>query len=223
MLTLYHNHLSMNSRRVWISLLEKKLEFDLVDIKLDGDQLQPEFLAMNPFHHIPVLVDDGFNVVESLAILDYLEAKYPSPSLLPTNAKDLAIVRMVEMLTVNELVSAMNPLIYKMMSFPGGEDLQKLEQAKHKISVGLEFLEKLLGDSPYFGSDQLTLADIVAGCAVPLLPMMDFPLTDYQKLNSWAERLQQRSSWQTTQPTPELLEAFKSRMQVLMAQRQSNT
>ncbi|OCQ98263.1 glutathione transferase [Nostoc sp. MBR 210] len=220
MLKLYHNHLSMNSRRVWIALLEKKLEFDLVDIKLDGDQLQAEFLAMNPFHHIPVLVDNGFNVVESLAILDYLEAKYPSPSLLPSNAKDLAIVRMVEMATVNELVPAMNPLIYKMMGFPDGEDSQKLEQAKQKISTGLEFLTKLLGNSPYFGSDELTLADIVAGCAVPLLPMLDFPLTHYQELNVWAERLMQRLSWQTTAPTPELVAAFKSRMQTLMAQRQ---
>ncbi|MBD2447904.1 glutathione S-transferase family protein [Nostoc sp. FACHB-152] len=223
MLKLYHNHLSMNSRRVWIALLEKKLDFDLVDVKLDGDQLQPEFLAMNPFHRVPVLVDDGFNVVESLAILDYLEAKHPSPSLLPTNPKDLAIVRMVEMATVNELVSAMNPLIYKMMGFPGGEDLQKLEQAKQKIAIGLEFLEKLLGDSPYFGSENLTLADIVAGCAVPLLPIVDFPFTNYQKLTAWSERLMQRSSWQTTQPTPELIEAFKSRMQTLMEQRQSNT
>jgi len=34
---------------------------------------EPEFVAMNPFHRIPVLVDDGFTVVESLAILDYLE------------------------------------------------------------------------------------------------------------------------------------------------------
>jgi len=223
MLKLYHNHLSMNSRRVWIALLEKKLEFNLVDIKLDGDQLQPEFLAMNPFHHIPVLVNDDFNVIESLAILDYLEAKHPSPSLLPTNAQDLAIVRMVEMTTVNELVPAMNPLIYRMMGFPGGEDEQKIEQAKHKISTALEFLEKLLGDRPYFGSHELTLADIVAGCAVPLLSMMDFPITEYQKLNAWAERLIQRPSWQTTQPTPELIEAFKSRMQSLMAQRQHNS
>ncbi|MBD2438665.1 glutathione S-transferase family protein [Nostoc sp. FACHB-110] len=220
MLKLYHNHLSMNSRRVWIALLEKELEFDLVDIKLDGDQLKPEFLAMNPFHHIPVFVDDGFNVVESLAILDYLEAKYPSPNLLPSNAQDLAVVRMVEMATVNEVIPAMNPFIYKMMGFPGNEDLQKLEKAKQQIATGLEFLEKLLGNRPYFGSDQLTLADIVAGCAVPLLPMLDYPLNHYQKLNAWAEKLIQRPSWQTTAPTPELIEAFKSRMQTLMAQRQ---
>ena len=91
MLTLYHSPISPNSRRVWITLLEKKLEFELVEIKLDGEQFKPDFLAINPFHHIPVLVDDGFNVVESLAILDYLEAQYPQPAMLPTDAKDLAM------------------------------------------------------------------------------------------------------------------------------------
>ena len=81
MLKLYHDPISPNSRRVWVALLEKELEFELVPINLNGDQLQPEFLALNPFHHIPVLVDNGFRVLESLAILDYLEAKYPTPAL----------------------------------------------------------------------------------------------------------------------------------------------
>ncbi len=56
MLTLYHSTISPNSRRVWITLLEKGLEFELVEIKLDGEQFKPEFLAISPFHHIPALV-----------------------------------------------------------------------------------------------------------------------------------------------------------------------
>lgn len=71
MLKLYHYAPSPNSRRVWVALLEKDLEFELVPIDLNGEQLQPEFLALSPFHHVPVLVDNGFKVVESLAILDY--------------------------------------------------------------------------------------------------------------------------------------------------------
>lgn len=82
-------------------MLEKGLEFELVQVKLDGEPFKPNFLAMNPFHHIPVLVDDGFNIVESLAILDYLEAKYSTPAMLPIEAKDLAVVWMVQLTTVN--------------------------------------------------------------------------------------------------------------------------
>ncbi len=106
MLTLYHAPISPNSRRVWIALLEKGLDFHLVEVKLDGEQFQPDFLEINPFHHIPALVDDGFNLVESLAILDYLEAKYPAPALLPVEAKDIAVVRMVQLGTNNELLPA---------------------------------------------------------------------------------------------------------------------
>ena len=44
MLKLYHYPISYNSRRVWVALLEKNLEFELVSIDLNGEQLQPEFL-----------------------------------------------------------------------------------------------------------------------------------------------------------------------------------
>lgn len=220
MLKLYHNPISGNSRRVWIALLEKEIPFELVSLNLDGDQFQPEFLALNPFHHIPVLVDDGFSLVESLAILDYLEAKYPTPALLPTDAKALATVRMVEMVTVNELSPAMAPLIRQMMGFAGNEP-QKLEQALQQSATVLTFFERLLGEHLYFGGEQLTLADIVAGTAVAWFPGLGVPLDDYPKLNAWSERLTKRAAWQTTQPSPEAIEAFKSRMEALMAAQQS--
>ena len=72
MLKLYHKKLSLYSRPVWIALLEKQLSFQSVELALDGDQWQPEFLAINPFGRVPVLVDNDFAVFESLIILDYL-------------------------------------------------------------------------------------------------------------------------------------------------------
>lgn len=134
MLKLYHAPISPNSRRVWITLLEKELEFELVEVKLDGEQLKPEYLMLNPFHHIPVLVDDSFNLVESLAILDYLERKYPKPVMLPTDAKDLAIARMVQLVTVNELLPATLPLSGLILGLPGGNP-EKIELALQKAST----------------------------------------------------------------------------------------
>lgn len=215
MLKLYHTPISVNSRRVWIALLEKELKFELVSLNLDGDQFKPEFLAINPFHHIPALVDDGFNIVESLAILDYLEAKYPTPKMLPDNPQDLAIVRMVEMVTVNELLPAMNPLIRQMLGFPGSEP-QKVEKAIGQSTNILTYFETLLDNRPYFGSDNLTLADLVAGTAIPWCPTLDLPLDNYPKIQAWCDRLMERSAWQITQPSQEEIEAFKSRMQTLM-------
>jgi glutathione S-transferase len=217
MLTLYHEPISPNSRRVWITLLEKGIEFELVEIKLNGEQFKPDFLAINPFHHIPALVDDGFNIVESLAILDYLEVKYPTPAMLPKDAKELALTRMVQLVTVNELLPAALPLTPQMLGLPGG-DPEKIEQAHQKIATVLKFFENLLGDRPYFGSQNLTLAEVVAGTVVPWLPRAGVPLSDYPKLSAWCDRLMARPTWQATEATPEAMEAFKSRMAARMTQ-----
>ena len=216
-LTLYHSPISPNSRRVWITLLEKGLKFELVEIKLDGEQFKPEFLAISPFHHIPALVDDGFSVVESLAILDYLEAKYPTPAMLPKDSKDLAIARMVQLVTVNELLPATTTFLPQFLGLPGG-DPEKIEQAKDKIATVLKFFENLLDDRPYFASHNLTLAEVVAGTVVTLLPSIGISLSKYPKLNAWCDRLVARPTWQATEATPEAMEAFKSVMVARMAQ-----
>lgn len=79
----------------------------------------------------------------------------------------------------------------------------------------------MLGHHPYFSGELLTPADIVAGCAVTILPILGFSLSDNPKLRAWVKSLMQRPAWQTTHPTPEAIEAFKSLMQALMAQYQS--
>ncbi|BAY61613.1 glutathione S-transferase domain-containing protein [Calothrix brevissima NIES-22] len=214
MLKLYHAPMSPNSRRVWITLLEKGLEFELVEVNLDGEQLKPEFLAMNPFHHVPVLEDEGFHIVESIAILDYLEAKYPAPAMLPKDAKDLAIARMVQMVTINELLPSIGPLFPLMLGFPGG-DPEKIAQAKQKVSIVLKFFDDVLDDRPYFGSENITLAEPVAGTVIPWLAKADVSLSEFPKLSAWRDSLLARPSWQATEAS---LEALKARMATRMPQ-----
>lgn len=210
MLTLYHLPFSPNSRRVWVTLIEKGLEFELVNVQLaNGEQFRPEFLAISPFHHIPALVDDGFNIVESLAILDYLEAKYPTPVMLPQNAKDLVIVRMVAQASVNEILPAMNPMMPVMFDLPG-KNPEAIEQATRKITTALKFFENLLDERPYFGSNHLTLAEAVAGTIIPWLPKIGISFSEYPKLTAWCDRLVARPAWQTTEATPEMIANFRN-------------
>ncbi|MEM7650253.1 MAG: glutathione S-transferase family protein, partial [Cyanobacteria bacterium P01_A01_bin.70] len=91
MLTFYYNPVSVNARRVWITLLEKQLDFDSVLVNLDGDQFSDDFTALNPLQRVPVLVDNGVRIVESLAILAYLDAQYPAPPLMPTAPEAIAL------------------------------------------------------------------------------------------------------------------------------------
>lgn len=203
MLKFYYSHRSPVARSVWLTLLEKNIEFEPVLFSLNGDQFQPDFLAINPFHHVPVVVDDGFRVVESLAILDYLESKYPKPALLPTETKALATVRMVQMVTAHELLSKVVSLVYE------SEDSPQFLQAKQHVDKVLEFLRELLGDSPYFGSEQLTLADIFAGAGMPLLTKLGISLCNYPQLDDWFRRLMEREAWRKTEVSVEEFEKFK--------------
>jgi glutathione S-transferase len=217
---LYHTPISTNSRRVWVALLEKNLDFELVQIHLDGDHLEPQFVAMNPFHRIPVLVDGDFTVVESLAILDYLEAKYPEPAMLPKDAKDLAIVKMVQLVTINELGPALYPLSSEKMGW-GIPELQAIAKAKEKVETVLTFFEGLLDDRHFFGSSTLTYAECVAGTVIPLLPWVDVSIDGYPKIQAWCDRLMSRPSWQQTQFTTPDLAAFFSRRQKFLEQSQA--
>lgn len=205
MLKLYHSPLSFNTRRVWVLLLEKNLEFESIFMTLDGDQFQPEFLELNPFSHIPVLVDDDLTLIESLAILDYLDHQYPTPSFTPTDAKSIGIMRMLELVTINELLPATLPFLRQLV---GLSELphQPLETAHQNISKIYNFYQNYLGDKPYLVGETLTLADIVVGTVVPSLLLFNLSLDPYPQLKAWCETLMQRDSWQQTIPNPELIE-----------------
>lgn len=212
MLKLYYARPSAYARPVWLALLEKQLPFELLPVDLSGEQFSPEFLAFNPFSHVPVLVDGDFRVIESLAILDYLEARYPELSLLPSDAIALARVRMVQLVTLNELL----PAVFKLLVHDrSSERSAELEYAQLRAINTLSFLENLLGDSPYFASEQLTLAEIVAGTLVYRMPELGIALTDYPRLNVWSERLLSRPTWQQIELSSEEWSNFKRRMRVI--------
>lgn len=211
MLKFYYHPLSPLARRVWIALLEKEIAFTSVIVNLiEGEQFKPDFLKISPFHHVPVIVDDGLRVLESMAILDYLECKYPNHYLLPQDASELAKVRMVQMVANNELSSLVIPLIGE------AKDSPKLLQTKRKIKRILSFLSELLEDNHYFGGYTLSLGDIVAGNAVILIDKLGFDTSQVEKIEQWRDRLMQREIWQKTQPNDEQIEIFKQTVRKLL-------
>jgi glutathione S-transferase len=209
MLKFYYNTRSPMARRVWRFLLEKDIPFEPISMNLNGDQMQREYLQLNPFHHIPVIVDGDFRLIESLAILDYLEAKYPTPALLPTDIKALGTVRMVQMVSTNELLPKVISLIFD------SEDSEKYVQANKHLATVLQFLDTTLGKNDYFGGEQLSLADIVVGTDISLLPKIGFSLKNYPQLHNWFEQLMQRKVWQETELSTEDYEQFKRVLNIL--------
>lgn len=211
MLEFYYHPLSPLSRRVWIALLEKNIPFAPKIINLQaGEQFKPDFLSINPFHHVPVIIDRDLRILESLAILDYLESEYPQHSLLPSDSASLARVRMAQMVANNELSSLVIPLIGK------AEDSPQLRRTKRKITRILEFFAELLGENDYFGGNNLSLGDIVAGNAVILTGKLGFELSKFKTINGWCDRLMQRAAWQQTQPSDKDVAMFAQTVRKLI-------
>jgi glutathione S-transferase len=94
-LTFYYASGSPYAWRVWLALEHKGMPYDLKVLSFDaGDLKKPEFLALNPRHRVPVIVDDGFVLYESAAIVEYLEDKRPGePRLFSADIRRRAVER----------------------------------------------------------------------------------------------------------------------------------
>jgi glutathione S-transferase len=217
MLKFYYATISANARRVWITLLEKQIPFEPIILDLDGEQFQSEFTAINPLQRVPAIVDNQLRVFESLAILDYLEAKYPAPELMPKELDKLAITRMISMVSVTELQPAVLTLTKQLLGLE--IDPMSVEKARQRAISILQFFEDTLGDCPYFTGNTFTIADIVAGTLVPSAAMFGISLEPYPALNAWIDRLSQRESFRQTNPTPEQVQAALPTIKKIMETR----
>ena len=204
MLTFYYHPLSPIALRVWLALLEKGIEFEekIVDIP-GGAQRRSPFTETNPFGHVPVIEDGDLRLIESLAILDYLELKYPEHPLSPKEPEAIASMKMIELVTTNELLPILPSLITQ-------QSTQLSKNAQQRLDNVLNFFEEHLRDQKYFGGDRLNLADIVAGSAVLLMMRLGLTLDDYPALKAWGDRLANRPAWQQTRSSDENFEAWRA-------------
>ena len=90
MLKLYSYFRSSASYRVRIALQLKGLPYEYLPVHLlrdGGQQLQPAYRALNPDALVPTLLDDDHVLIQSVAMVEYLDETHPEPPLLPASAR----------------------------------------------------------------------------------------------------------------------------------------
>lgn len=171
---LFNYFRSSSSYRVRIALNLKGLPYHYVPVHLNrdgGEQFRSGFKAMNPQGLVPVLSDGGFNVSQSLAILEYLDEKYSDPPLLPAAIEDRAYVRQLALSIACEIHPLANLRVLKFITGSMGlaEDA-KMNWIRHWTEMGLSALEEEVSRSGKTGrfcfGDTPTIADC---CLAPQL------------------------------------------------------
>jgi maleylacetoacetate isomerase len=167
--TLYTFFRSSAAYRVRIALNLKGLTAEMVSVHLQkegGLNRKPEFRAINPQMRVPALrLDSGEVLIQSLAIMEYLDEVHPQPPLLPSEPVERAKVRALAQLIACDIHPLNNTSPLRYLKNVLGQDQAKIDAWYHHwILEGFEALEPLMGKGRYAFGNKITLADV---CLVP--------------------------------------------------------
>jgi len=161
---------SQAAYRVRIALHLKGLEYERHTINLlKGEQFSDSYRKINPESVVPTLIDGDTKLVQSLAILEYLEETNPSPPILPTGAADRAHARALGQIVAMEAHTLLVPRIRKYLEQVLGLDEEtRMNWIRHWNDTASAALEAVLASNPRTGKfcvgDSPTVGDI---CMVP--------------------------------------------------------
>ncbi len=166
MITLYGYWRSTAAYRVRIALNLKNIPHQHQTVHLvkdGGQQHHSDYVALNPTHLVPTLVDDDFVLNQSLAIIDYLDDKFPQAALYPSNIKDKATVKALAFDIACEVHPLNNLRVQQYLSSElEVSDQQKSAWIDHWMRIGFTALEQRLTTTAgkFCFADTVTVADI---------------------------------------------------------------
>ncbi|HWW59223.1 MAG TPA: maleylacetoacetate isomerase [Sphingopyxis sp.] len=183
-LVLHDYFRSSASFRVRIALNLKRLAYERVEVSLiAGEQRSDAYLEQNAQGFVPMLVVDGEPIIQSMAIIDWVDRAFPEPRLIPEAAMPRAIALARAQVIASDIHPLGNLRVLKYLT----KDLGLNEQTKDRwiatwIAQGFDALEAMAGDDRYLGGDAPGIADC---CLVPQIynaRRFEVPLDAYPRL-----------------------------------------
>jgi glutathione S-transferase len=185
--------------------LEIPLELEFVDLS-KGQQRTPEYLALNPSGRTPVLVDGGFVLWESNAIMQYLAGRGPN-QLWPNDARSRAdIMRWQSWQLAHWSKEGCEPLIFqrlvKKLLNLGAPDPTAVAAGTEEFNREARVLDAHLAKQSYLVGSALTLADFSVAAPLFYAKEAELPLASYPHVRDWFVRVSALPAWRDTAPTP---------------------
>jgi glutathione S-transferase len=188
MIKLYGYEISGNSYKVKLMLSLLGIQYQWVRVDLSkGEQKSPEFLALNPFGQIPLLVDDDITLADAQAILVYLGRRYGGEEWLPTDAE--ALSRVVRWLSTvageirQGIEFARRYYLFNVTSI-------NIDQAHQKSEFILTQINQHLANREWLELGRPTIADIAVFPYISLAPDAKISLDNYPNILAWIARIQ---------------------------------
>jgi glutathione S-transferase len=213
-LELYWGSGSPFAWRVMLTLEVKGLAYQSRLLEFSkGDHKAAGFLKLNPRGKVPLLKDDDFVLNESLAIMAYLDKKYPEPPLFGTSPEETGLIWRAVMETEAYLLSAGDKVIRPVFFGKGLDQTEKIQQAAQAVRQELQRIDRELSGSAWLVGKQISAADIslfplvqtilraARKDAAKSLKLELLPLADtFPNLSAWVRRIEALPGYERTYP-----------------------
>ena len=186
---LYSTYYCPYALRTRVVLAEKKIEHEHIEIDLKNKPA--DFGTISPYGKVPVLVDGDARIYESAIINEYLDEKYPEPSLMPPTPEGRAYVRI--------WIDFANTRLMPSGARARSASEEKRTEAMQEFLGNLQTMEKEIAGKLFLAGDQYTLADAAfAPVFAALRKEESFDWDVFPNLDAWFERISARPSYAQT-------------------------
>ncbi len=200
--------------RVMLTLEVKGLAYESKLLEFSkGDHKSPPYLRLNPRGKVPTLKDDDFVVYESLAIMSYLERKYPEPKLFGTTAEETALIWQAISECESYLVPAADKIVRPIFFGKGLDKVGEIQQATQTIRQELKTIDQHFTLANWLVGARISAADIALFPVIQLilraaskeaarpfnLGLMPLWQT-YPRIAKWVAQIEALPNYQRTYP-----------------------